>query len=41
MVDAATAISAEAATLIAGNEDDLDGSDPLLMMKTSRMTITS
>ena len=28
MADAAAAISAEAATLIAGNEDDLDGSDP-------------
>ena len=28
MADAAAAISAKAATLIAGNEDDLDGSDP-------------
>ena len=28
VVDAAAAISAEAAMLIAGNEDDLGGSDP-------------
>ena len=28
MADAAAAISAEAAMLIVGNEDDLDGSDP-------------
>ena len=28
MADAVAAISAEAATLIAGNKDDLDGSDP-------------
>ena len=28
MADAAAAILTKAATLIAGNEDDLDGSDP-------------
>ena len=37
-VDAAAAISAEIAVLIAGNEDDLDESNPFASEKTWRTT---
>ena len=39
--DAAAVISTETAMLIAGNENDLDESDPLLVMKTWRTTLTT